>query len=126
MNRSGKTSSIGEWTTPSGKIGLMYASDYMLSLGVNSLSYTSSSNKSTLKTSWLYLKNNDTTGSSEELTLARSGKAYNRFYTWYVDSSGALNSFSYSTGGVRPSFYLNSNITASGSGTVSDPYIITN
>ena len=40
MNRTGKSSTVGEWTTPVAKIGLMYASDYTLSLGANALAIT--------------------------------------------------------------------------------------
>jgi len=42
MNKSTKTSSIGEWTNPTGKIGLIYVSDYVLSLGDTALSITGS------------------------------------------------------------------------------------
>mgnify|MGYP004509445003 CR=1 FL=1 len=63
MNRSTKTSTVGEWTTPSAKIGLMYASDYVLSLGSSALAITGSTkdNAATLKTGWMHQSNNDTT-----------------------------------------------------------------
>ena len=44
----------GVWTTPSAKIGLMYASDYALSLGSSALALTVSTNYSTLKTGWMH------------------------------------------------------------------------
>ena len=40
MNRSTKTSTIGVWNNVPAKIGLMYVSDYTLSLGSSALSYT--------------------------------------------------------------------------------------
>ena len=60
MNRSSKISTIGEWSTPTAKIGLMYASDYTLSLGSSALSMTGSTyaNRTTLKTCWMYPSNN--------------------------------------------------------------------
>ncbi len=127
MNRSGKTSSVGVWTTPSAKIGLMYASDYQMSLGSSSLSYTGSSNASTLKTGWMHQSNNDTTKSTYEWTLSRDGDDYGcDYYAWYVNSSGYVNyAFVDSSYGVRPVFYLTSNVAyKSGTGTYADPYII--
>ena len=53
----------GAWTTPSAKIGLMYASDYALSLGSSALALTTGTdeNAATLKTGWMHQSNNDTT-----------------------------------------------------------------
>ena len=75
MNRSTKTSTVGEWTTPSAKIGLMYVSDYTLSLGSSALAMTgsTSANQATLKTGWMHQSNNDTTKSTWEWTLSRRG-----------------------------------------------------
>ena len=125
-NRSSKSSSVGEWSTPVAKIGLMYVSDYTLSLGSSSLSYTGSSNASTLKTGWMHQSNNNTTASTTEWTISRSGKNRISYQAWLVDSSGSLTSTNAnSKSGIRPVFYLISNIKSnSGTGSYTDPYII--
>ena len=125
-NRSSKSSSVGEWSTPVAKIGLMYVSDYTLSLGSSSLSYTGSSNASTLKTGWMHQSNNDTTASTTEWTISRSGKYSISYQAWLVDSSGSLTrTNANSKNGIRPVFYLISNIKSnSGTGTYTDPYIV--
>ena len=129
MNRSTKTSTVGEWTTPSAKIGLMYASDYTLSLGSSALAITGSTsvNQATLKTGWMHPSNNDTTKNSWEWTLSRNGAYSGYFYAWRVYSSGSVddgivdNAF-----GARPVFYLTSDvkITADGDGTLENPFIL--
>ena len=126
MNRSSKTSSIGAWTNPTAKIGLMYASDYQMSLGSSSLSYTGSSNASTLRTGWLHQSNNDTTSRTDEWTLSRFGDAFGNFYAWYVYSDGGVyGDYVGTADGVRPVFHLKDNVKyKSGSGTYADPYII--
>ncbi len=129
MNRSTKTSTVGEWTTPSAKISLMYASDYTLSLGSSSLALTgsTSANKETLKTGWMHQSNNDTTKHIYEWTLARYGDVGSSFYAWRVDDAGGVN-YSIVTfpTGVRPVFYLTSDvkITSGGDGSLENPYII--
>ena len=127
MNRTGKSSTVGEWTTPSGKIGLMYASDYQMSLGSSALALTGSSNASTLKTGWMHPSNNDTTKSSYEWTLSRYG-AYSsgNFNAWGVRGDGDVdfNYVAYSYG-ARPVFYLTSNQAfLSGEGSLDDPFMI--
>ena len=128
MNRSSKTSSIGEWSTPTAKIGLMYASDYTLSLGSSALAIagSTSSNASTLSTGWMHQSNNDTTSSTAEWTLSRIGGYYGGFHAWYVNSDGYVGHHSvHHASGVRPVFYLTKDIIYdSGSGTYSDPYTI--
>ena len=126
MNRTGKTSSVGAWTTPVAKIGLMYASDYQMSLGSSSLNYTTTMNYSTLKTGWMHQSNNDTTKSVYEWTISRKGASSSRYYVWYVYSTGEVNSNGVNnTNGVRPVFYLTSNVILSGgSGKYSDPYLL--
>ena len=118
----------GEWTNPVAKIGLMYASDYALSLGSSALAITgsTSANKATLKTGWMHQKNNDITKSSFEWTISRSGGDDSTFTSWLVSSKGDING---STVGdlnaVRPTFYLTSDVTSSGgTGTLSDPFIL--
>ena len=119
----------GEWTTPSAKIGLMYASDYALSLGSSALALTTGTGANTelLKTGWMHQSNNDTTKSTYEWTLARVGTNVGRFTAWYVAIKGGVNSslsvnISY---GVRPVFYLTENVTALGAGSLENPFIIT-
>lgn len=134
MNHINKSVSYGAWTYPSGKIGLMYANDYLLSLGENALALYGSSN-GTLKTGWMFLENNDssllsTTGSAapstDEWTMSRYG-AYGGYYNaWAVSNSGIVGrSYLFSSSSVRPVFYLESTVGyVSGAGTSTDPYII--
>ena len=128
MNRSSKTSSIGEWTNPTAKIGLMYASDYALSLGDSALSITggTSTNRATLKTGWMHQSNNDTTANTYEWTLSRRGDYSGGFSAWYVDSVGYVNSSGvHNANGVRPVFHLTSDVEKlSGKGIYDDPYIL--
>ena len=129
MNRTGKSSTVGEWTTPSAKIGLMYASDYQMSLGSSALALTgnTSANQATLKTGWMHQSNNDTTKSSYEWTLSRHGDLYGAFYAWAVSSDGyGVNYRVDYSNGVRPVFYLTSDvkITADGTGSLENPFII--
>ena len=129
MNRSTKTSTVGEWTTPSAKIGLMYASDYTLSLGASALTITGSiyDNRDTLKTGWMRPSNNDTTKSSYEWILSSFGYSGSYFAAWdimddkghvlYAQVSNALDS--------RPVFYLTSNeAISSGNGSLDDPFVL--
>ena len=117
----------GEWTNPTSKIGLMYASDYALSLGSSALALTVQTNYSRLKTGWMHPSNNDTTKSSYEWTLSRYGAKGGNFYVWSVYSDGSLNNYYVSnTNGARPVFYLTSNQAyLGGNGSLDDPYIIT-
>ena len=128
MNRSSKTSSIGEWSTPTAKIGLMYASDYTLSLGSSALAITgsTSSNASTLKTGWMHQSNNDTTASTTDWTLSRSGGSSGYFSAWVVYSDGSVDYGSvHDAYGVRPVFHLTSDVEKlSGKGSYNDPYLI--
>ena len=126
LNRSSKTSTIGEWSTPVAKIGLMYASDYQMSLGSSSLSYTGSSNAATLKTGWMHQSNNDTTGNIWEWTLSRYGDRDGRFYAWDVNSDGNVHSYGVgSTAGARPVFHLTSDARINGgNGEYTNPYIL--
>ena len=128
MNRSSKTSSIGEWTNPTAKIGLMYASDYTLSLGSSALAITGGTydNSATLKTGWMHQSNNDTTSSSYEWTLSRFGDFSGYFDAWnvrsggYVDGNGVGN-----TRGARPVFHLTSDARINGgNGEYTNPYIL--
>ena len=126
MNRSSKSSSIGEWTTPAGKIGLMYASDYQMSLGRSSLSYTGSANKETLKTGWMHQSNNDTSASTREWTLSRPGALTGSFTAWFVHLSGYFDGYMViNPADVRPVFYLTSDARINGgNGEYSNPYVL--
>ena len=132
MNRSKKTSTVGEWTNPSAKIGLMYASDYTLSLGSSSLALTGSTyaNQATLKTGWMHQSNNDITKSATEWTLSRYGTGSSGNLTtlvWYVNSDGRVDYTDvFYDFGVRPAFYLTNDvkITADGDGSLDNPFIL--
>ena len=117
----------GVWTTPSAKIGLMYASDYALSLGSSALALTVSTDYSTLKTGWMHPSNNDTTKDTFEWTLSRYGVfGSDYFVAWDVNSDGYVNSnFVYNAYGARPVFYLTSNQAyLGGNGSLDDPFMI--
>ena len=128
MNRSSKTSSIGSWTNPTAKIGLLYASDYTLSLGSSALAITGGTydNRTTLKTGWMHQSNNDTTASTREWTLSRSGDSSGFFRAWVVSSDGYVIYYSVNnTLGARPVFHLTSDARISGgNGSYSNPYIL--
>ena len=99
--------------TISAKIGLMYLHDYAYSLQTPDYS----------NTSWLNLINNDANhqGNFEwQITRKSSGEVFLLHYNGSVTSVYMNNSIY-----VRPVFFLNSSETiASGSGTLSDPYIL--
>ena len=128
LNRSSKTSNIGVWSTINTRIGLMYASDYTLSLGNTSKDMLTGSfdNKILLKNSWLHLSNNSygiSTGNYLfEWTMSKSGSgnAYSIATDGYVNSDLSTNTFS-----IRPVFYLKTNVLYnSGTGTISDPILL--
>ena len=130
MNKSTKTSTVGEWTTPSDKIGLMYASDYILSLGTRALAITGGTydNRATLITGWMSPGNNDISMSASEWIISRVGDDGSNFFAaWFVYENGSVSSnYVGYTCGVRPVFYLTSDvkITSDGDGSLENPYII--
>ena len=128
MNRSTKTSTVGEWTYSTGKIGLMYASDYVLSLGSDALAITGTTddNKAKLKTGWLHYTNDGNSSSSSDWTIAREGTIGSNILVWSVTSTGSVYSSSVTRSyGVAPVFYLTSDIQLTGGkGTYEEPYII--
>ena len=129
MNRTEKTSSVGDWASLSAKIGIMYASDYTLSLGATSMSITGSTydNTSTFRTSWMYPTNNDSLKSYSEWTLSRAGFVGGTTYaTWVIDNTGAINTSGVNmANSVRPVFYLNTDVVySSGTGSIDDPFMI--
>ena len=116
----------GAWTTPSAKIGLMYVSDYQMSLGSSALTLTESTDYSTLKTGWMHPSNNDTTKETREWTLSRRGANSGNFNAWYVYGSNDVSRYfvtrSYA---ARPVFYLTSNQAyLGGNGSLDDPFIL--
>ena len=120
----------GEWTTPSAKIGLMYASDYTLALGSQSLKLTSVSNpdenQSLLIGDWMHPSKNDTSKSTAEWTISRVGNVANDFWATPVTEDGKLliRPVSY-TFGIRPVFYLSTDTKLSnGKGSLENPFII--
>ena len=121
---SNNTSTIAERENDSSnpyvlaKVGLMSISDYASTLVTPD--YSSSS--------WAFLLNNDSSyPKNVEWTMTR----YNTKNGWRIISNGTINSLDsiydnmkrdYS---VRPSFFLRSSETiASGSGTITDPYVL--
>ena len=119
----------GEWTNPVAKIGLIYASDYALSLGSSALALTTGAydNMDLLKTGWMHQSNNDTTKNIYEWTLSRGGAYGGIFIVWSVDSSGYVSHYSEEESlGVRPVFYLTNDvkITADGDGSLDNPFIL--
>ena len=117
----------GSWTTPTAKIGLMYASDYALSLGQTALSMTTGTytNRATLKTGWMHLLNNDTTASEYEWTISRYGLNSSTWIAWCVDADGGVfDNYVVSEFGSRAVFYLESDIEGEGVGSITDPIIL--
>ncbi len=122
------------WTNKiQANIGLMYIHDY--AYAESSLGHNTSCRKSdysTCKSSWIHMSNNGiaTSGNERyEWIMTRMGlysNSDNRYGGWYVTSNGNIDYNVLSTGyAVRPVFYLKSNITLYGSGTVDDPYTLT-
>ena len=127
MNHENKTSTVGEWTNPSGKIGLMYIGDYMLSLGESALSYKGSSNSATLNTGWMVLTKSDSTApSAYEWSISRYGKSGSYYHSWYISSGGYPSNQQHNVKiSVRPVFYLVSNEEyVSGTGSKTDPFML--
>ena len=116
----------GEWTNPISKIGLMYVSDYALSLGSSALALTVSADYSTLKTGWMHQSNNDTTKGTDEWTLSRGGAYGSVFIAWHVYRGGNVSEdYVADSVAARPVFYLTSNQAyLGGSGSLDDPFMI--
>ena len=95
-NSSAVNCNGGAWTNPTSKIGLMYASDYAMSLGSSALALTTGTgtNASLLKTGWMHPSNNDTTKSTWEWTLARYGDYDGGFTAWRVYGGGYVDDYS--------------------------------
>ena len=99
----------------------MYASDYY-----------NGCDKSPDTNCWLYIKNGLSISTSlsgnaqNEWTMSRNGNYDSDYLAWDIDVDGTLKSSFYlnATISVRPTFYLIPNITLTGGGTESDPFII--
>ncbi len=127
---------LGIYNTESGfnstitaKIGLIYLHDYAYGLvGGNNCSVSGTGN--ICKTSWIFLLNNDANPPYDqyEWTITRKDSSL----VWGARITGAFEAGYASNGyygssefSVRPVFFLNSNERiASGSGTITDPYIL--
>ena len=97
------------------KIGLMYASDYLYASSYYADTDTSfASSQYHGNKNWLY--------KGIEWTITPN--AYNSSGVFYVYSYGYLHadSSSFAGEGVRPTFYLKSNVNVTGTGTFDDPY----
>ena len=102
-------------TTWSGKIGLMYISDYGYAADPSYWRKAMNHYDSTSSNNWMDM-------GVEEWTISRRSSATD--YTFYVSNSGSIygNAPVSLSKATRPVFYLNSSITyVSGSGTQSDP-----
>ena len=115
----------GSWTTPTAKIGLMYVSDYALSLGEEALSYISDNDYTTLKTGWLHQSNNDTTASEHDWTISRFGSIESAQHAWFIYSVGyAYIDCVDVLFGARAVFYLESEVKGEGVGSITDPIML--
>ena len=128
----------GHATTWTGKVGLMYPSDYLYATsGSSSVSRTTclstsaySTNSNWYNSSGGPCAQNDYLFDSSHWQwtispyLGYSGGVFFVYIYGHVHDHGALNTFS--NGGVRPAVFLKSSISISGgSGTASDPYTLT-
>ena len=108
-------------TVYSGKVGLMYVSDYGYSVLASSCARTTNlrsyDNATCAGQSWFY-------GQGYEWTITPSSSYSNRVI--YVSNSGRLTSTSANNGySARPVLYLDSSVyVIDGNGSQSDPYII--
>ena len=107
-------------TTWTGKIGLMYVSDYGFAASNSAWTSNISSYNSSSITSnnWMYM-------GLTEWTISRSSSGTD--FVYIVGDSGHLNYVSvrsrYNTSAIRPCFYLTSNVTyASGDGSINNPF----
>ena len=96
------------------KIGLMYASDYL---------YASSyfADTATSTASSIYYGNKNWLYKGYEWTI--TPRADNATNVFNVDNSGSVYyGIVFYGSGVRPTFYLKSNVNVTGAGTFDDPY----
>ena len=114
----GTTVSSERPTTWTGKIGLMYPSDYGYAADLSKCTkqLDSYSDSTCTSNNWLF-------NSASQWTLVPRSSNYG-CNVWYVDSSGYLNcNGAYYTHGVHPTLYLTSDLAlGSGDGSSSSPY----
>ena len=115
------TDTVTRTTTWTGKIGLIYPSDYSYA-STNSdcrnwINASDADKKYCKNDNWLY-------NGTHYWTLSPYAVSYSSFYAWYVSSAGHVSN----TGArvafeIRPSVYLKSNVyISSGEGTQASPY----
>ena len=115
--------STGEWKIVASKIGLMYVSDYLLSLGEQALNYIPDNNGDLLKQGWLHIINNDI--KNTEWTMTRYGEGTSNFFAYGIVIAGYVsNTLDTLERLIRPVFYLTSDITISGKGTIDNPFVV--
>ena len=129
LNRNSNDISIGLWTLTNKKIGIMYVSDYALSLGETSIinSNNIDSNNDLFKTSWLHQSNNDTTKSNNEWSFTKESiHNGNLPFNYYFSDDGKLEALPFTASlAVRPVFYLTADDkVSSGDGSLENPFII--
>ena len=113
------------------KIGLMSLHDYYLAPG-NGIACNETGSTSTCAASWIHFTQNSSSyATSSEWTMARRGNVSGSYYGIGIRSS--KDSLGYATDAsstfttyyiVRPVFYISSSVSMTGTGTISDPYII--
>lgn len=112
------------------KIGLMYLTDIGLGLdksGLNVKVWRNSENP--LIKSWLHQKNNDISVSNIEWTMSIYCNGCTHFYANGITAAGTVDAIRYEVTpySSRPVFYLIDEMEyVSGTGTIGNPYIITN
>ncbi len=121
-----------KWTKMSDKanIGLIYLHDYYYQSQQNNCHYEKGDSvyKKCMNDGWMHLSQNGNT-SDNEWTMSRIGRhngASTFFGAWYVNALGHVNSNGlHAPFAVRPVFYLKNNIKLYGSGTVDNPFTLT-
>lgn len=115
MNEMNIDGTAGDASTPSAKIGLMYVSNFALSLGDASLKSYSNG--------WLSSTNSG--DNDVEWTMTRFGTVNNYYASWATFSNLTYGLTGEPTG-YRPAFYLTNDvkITADGDGSLNNPYMI--
>ncbi len=105
-------------TTVQTKVGLMYVSDYMYGATKENWTIAANSYNSVSTNNWLYM-------GLGEWIITRRADIFNDAFHFNSNGTVISNCVSNFKFGVRPVIYLNSSVKiTSGSGTSSDPYII--
>ena len=113
----GSTSATGE-TEYSAKIGLMYVSDYGFSASPSAWTTQMKYYYNNISYNWMYIGYN-------EWTISREADVSNIAFSLH-DNGGVYSDTDSYYHAIRPAFSLNSSVTRkSGSGSMSDPIIIT-